>query len=175
MGEMAIGVEARVSHELVRNFLFFGLPMFSLGIFLRQYQERILENFNLNGWKLAGLTAFGFLLSILQWYGMGNGELPIGMLLAVPAMVLWMAGHPVLTENRFFGKIIGLFGGVSTSVYVTHLAVYDAYCTYLGWRFESLSVRRQELMATVFVVSVTLAGCFIWQILWNGVRKRIKK
>ena len=171
MGEMAISVDAQVSHELVRNFLFFGLPMFSLGLFLRQYQDRIFENFNLNGWKLAGLTTLGFLLSILQWYGMGNGELPVGMLLAVPAMILWMAGHPVLTKNRFFGKVIGLLGGVSTSVYVTHLVVYDVYCTYLGWRFDCLSVRKQELLATVFVVAVTLIGCFVWQILWNGVKK----
>ena len=86
-------------------------------------------------------------------------------------MILWMGEHPVLTENRFLCKIIGLFGGVSTSVYVTHLVVYDVYQTYLGWRLEHLSVRRQELIATVFVVSVTLIGCFLWQILWNGIKK----
>ena len=95
----------------------------------------------------------------------------MGMLLAVPAMLLWMASHPILTENRFFGKIIGLLGGVSTAVYVTHLVVYDIYCTYLGWRLENLSVRKQEFIATVFVVSVTLIGCFVWQILWNWVKK----
>ena len=65
MGEMALSVEFPVHHELVRNFLFFGLPMFSLGIFLRQYQERIFRNFNLNGWKLAGLIVLGFLWRFL--------------------------------------------------------------------------------------------------------------
>lgn len=175
MGEMAIGVEAQVSHELVRNFLFFGLPMFSLGIFLRQYQDRILENFNLNGWKLMGLVALGALLSLLQWYGMGSGELPIGMLLLVPALMLWMASHPSLTKNAFLSKIINLFGGVSTSVYIVHLVIYDAYNTYLGWKFDWLSVRKQELLATAFVTVVTLVSCFVWQILVNGVKKLVKK
>ena len=175
MGEMAIGVEAQVSHELVRNFLFFGLPMFSLGLFLRQYQERIVENFNLNGWKLAGLVLLGAMLSVLQWYGMGTGELPIGMLLLVPALVLWMAGNPILTKNPFLCYVISLFGGVSTSVYITHLVVYDVYNTYLAWRFDWLSVRKQELLATVFVIAVTLTGCFLWQILLDGIRKLFRK
>lgn len=174
LGEMTIATGTRVSHELVRNFVFFGLPMFSLGIFLRQYQEQILTNFNLNGWKLAGLTALGALLSVLQWYGMGSGELPIGMLLLVPALMLWMASHPTLTGNAFLGRTINLFGGVSTWVYITHLVVYDAYNTYLGWRFDWLSVPKQELLATAFVTAVTLIGCFMGQIWGNWVRFFLK-
>jgi galactokinase len=138
----------------------------------------VADGFRTRGWQIGGFDAYTT-SNVPKGSGLSSSaafENTVGSVLnhfynngKVPPAELAVISQ--YAENRFFGKIIGLLGGVSTSVYVTHLVVYDIYCTYLGWRLESLSVRKQEFIATVFVVSVTLIGCFVWQILWNGVKK----
>lgn len=74
LGCLAAVVGMNVPYLLYRNGFFCGLPMFTLGIFLREYQDRILTNFNLTSGKLLALALAGFILGIMQYFTVGMGQ-----------------------------------------------------------------------------------------------------
>lgn len=111
----------QTDYTVYRSGWFFGLPMFSMGIFLRQYRDRLPKK---TGWILA----LGIALSLLERWILGPFDLPMGMVAAVAALLLLTAAHPSLPERYVrLRRASDWFGPLSTTVYVIHLIVYDAY------------------------------------------------
>lgn len=171
-GELAAVVDVEVPYILYRNAWFFGLPMFSMGIFLREYQERIIAKFGLSARRLMGLFLVGMLVSVMQWRGVGVGELPVGMVLAVPALLLLMATHPHITgPSERLAKVVSTFGSMSTTIYVIHLLLSEVY-TMLSSRYGStLTAAEQDTRAAVAVICASVAV----SVLWEGIRRLFRR
>ena len=55
-----------IPYFFCRDGWFYGLPMLSMGIFIREHKDRLFRNFRLTTAKLLGVLLFGILLSLLQ-------------------------------------------------------------------------------------------------------------
>lgn len=134
---LSVARQSSVHFFCYRNGWLMGLPLFILGLFLREHGGMLPLG---NGGLLAAAGA-GLALGFFQTARLGMTELPVGTLIAVAALVLLLAGHPRL-PSRFLGKLAGRLGTVSTVVYVAHLAFLDVYEMLLR---EPLAARMGEL------------------------------
>lgn len=166
LGSFATASEFSVPYHMYRNALLYGLPMFSLGIFLREYHEKIISTYKLTKVKLIGLYVMGACLIMLQNRGTGKVEMPIGALLEVVALMLLCIMVPMVSKNSaFISGIISTFGTLSTYIYVTHFVWLDIYNTYLKGYVLRLGERKEALLYPVAVVGISL----ITGILYIGI------
>lgn len=166
LGCLAAVVGMNVPYLLYRNGFFCGLPMFTLGIFLREYQDRILTNFNLTSGKLLALALAGFILGIMQYFTVGMGQAAMGTLLEIPALLLFMTYHPTVTKERgFLAACVGKFGAWSTYVYILHiqiLSVYTRFCRPAMLTVFSESAEAWIQPFAVAALSLIAAIVFTW-------------
>ena len=128
LGMLAPAIGMEVPYPLYRNAYFMGLPFFTLGIFIHAYQERILKQFNLTTRKQLLWIGWGVLLGILQWKAIGVGQVSIGALLEVIALMLFMISHPKLTgDTGVWNGLISKFGAWSTYIYLFHMIMLGVY------------------------------------------------
>lgn len=110
-------------YYLFRDGFFLGLPMFTLGLFLRQYQDRIIETFHLTGGGLTLLLLLGIGMSLLQWNGLGPAELPLGAVLQVAALLL------LASRWQCKAHFLAPLGACTTGIYILHYPIYQDYVT----------------------------------------------
>lgn len=162
---------------IYRNAIFLGLPTFTLGIFIREYWQRILENFRLSTYKLLGLIIIGIILSVIEWKGFGVNDMHIGTFCAVAALMLLMVKHPVFFhEDSLGGKMISQFGFYSTAVYILHTVVWELYYIKFLSIFTSYFGGREELLRPLIVLTVTIVmawGCKCFIGIAGFIRKRM--
>lgn len=177
MGEMAIAAEASVPFRLYRNGLFLGLPMFGLGLFLREYRERIFANYRLTDGKLAAVILLGIALTLLQWKGVGTGELPPGAVVQTAGLILLLSAHPDLKlSSKAMNGIISSLGTVSTVVYLVHYPLIGIYETFL-LPLNPLTAGKEAWLRPVLVAAMSIAAgfLFVWlQTAAKGVCRRIR-
>lgn len=167
MGEMALAAEVVVPYQLYRNGVFVGMPMFVLGIFIRQYREHIMRSYRLTDGKLVGMILLGILMTLLQWKGTGVGELPPGAVVQAVGLMLLLSSHPDL-------KLPGLtkcFGTVSTVMYLIHyplISVYEAWLLPL----VPLSAGKEAWLRPVLVAVMSVAVGLVWYGLSQLWKKR---
>lgn len=151
-----------IPYRSYRNGWFSGIPMFALGIFLHEYQAQILSRFRLSAPKLIVLIFFGFLLTAAQWKSKLATDMPIGILVSTPAILLFCIQYPRLPfHNSWVDWVVGKFGSLSTTVYILHVMIYFT----IQERFSSFaSVHSWVLPWLVLLISLGFA------ILWEGVR-----
>lgn len=174
MGEMAIAAEASVPFRLYRNGLFLGLPMFSLGLFIREYREQIFTNYRLTDGKLAAIILLGLALTLIQWKGVGTGELPPGAVVQAVGLMLLLSSHPDLKiSSKAVDGIISSLGTVSTVVYLIHYPLIGIYETFL-LPLNPLSAGKEAWLRPVLIAVLSMAVGFLW---YGVVRlgKKIKK
>ena len=126
-GLKAPGVSLDVDYKIYRNSLFFGLPVFSMGLFIREYKDRLLYVFNLTSKKAFLLILIGTALSPVQWLGIGQAEVPVGSFLDVFIILLLLAEHPDPFPNNNLRKCILLLGNASLIVYIIHPFFHDLF------------------------------------------------
>ena len=111
-----------------RNAWFTGIPMFTLGIFVREHQQQIFENFRLTAGKLWIMLIIGVLLVIQQWNAIGLPGMPFGTLFIIAALVLLLVSHPnVGGKSGFVQRLALKCGPWSTWIYILHLIVNSFY------------------------------------------------
>lgn len=176
MAEFGGSVGLGVPFQLYRNGLFFGLPMFLMGLFLREHHLRLLENFSLTARKLVLLLGAGILLSLVEWKGLGGYELHFGTLVMVVSLLLLTALCPEVS-GRFprMGKLVPRFGTLSTAIYLVHLVIYDVYLGFFRWRLEAVLGSGEPWAAPVLVAAGSLTAAAVWERLWHRVRRIHKK
>lgn len=164
MAEMPRALGTALPYQLQRNGLFLGLPMFSLGIFLRQHRERILKNYGLTDGRLLGLLLLGMALTLLQWKGVGTGELPPGTVLQAAAWLLLLSRHPDLGCPR-----AAVLGEISTVVYLLHFPLIGVYETFL-LPLIPLGAGAEAWLRPIFVAALSVLMGILWVLLKAAVR-----
>ena len=166
LGCLAAVVGMNVPYLLYRNGFFCGLPMFTLGIFLREYQDRILTNFNLTSGKLLALALAGFILGIMQYFTVGMGQAAMGTLLEIPALLLFMTYHPTVTKERgSLAACVRKFGAWSTYVYILHMQILSVYTRFCRPAMLTVFSENAEAWIQPFAVaglSLIAAIVFTW-------------
>lgn len=165
MAEMPKALGMSVPYQLQRNGLFLGLPMFTLGIFLREHREKLVRNFALTDGKLTAVFLVGVAMTLVQWKGIGSGELPPGTVIQTAALMLLLAAHPDL-------KCPGAahMGAISTVVYLLHFPLIGIYETFL-LPLIPLGAGAESWLRPIFVAALSLAAGAVWLALRNGVKK----
>lgn len=161
MGIFGQAVGQSASIFLVRNGLFFGLPMFSMGLFLAQYRQQLMENFALNRRKLLLLALGGILVALAEWFTIGISDVMVGTTFAVFCLLLLCAAYPRVTDRPWLCRCIGSFGKVSTVIYVVHSIFIDIYETFLYPRFWAIP--GLGWLAPLLVVAASLAVGILWE------------
>ena len=127
-GMLAPAIGMDIPYPLYRNAYFMGLPFFTLGIFIHAYQERILKQFAFTTRKQLLWIGLGVLLGILQWKAMGMGQITVGALIEVIALMFFMISHPKLTgDTGIWNGLISRFGAWSTYIYLFHMIMLGVY------------------------------------------------
>ena len=117
-GLKAESADLEINYLIYRYFLFYGFPFFAYGLFLREYGERIGERYHFTCGKEVIMIIAGLALSLLQWFGIGKVEVPLGMIAVVTALALlaFVKPGPSFSAKRIFrGMEI-----VSAVVYIIH-------------------------------------------------------
>lgn len=129
LGVMSAVVLEGVDYKLLRNALLLGWPMFTMGLFLGQYWERIWRVFKLNVPKLLVLVVVGVALSWLEKTTLITCDVHIGSVLTVIALFLLMSKYPHFIKKPEYIRLVKKCGKWSVGVYLVHyiviLAVYD--------------------------------------------------
>lgn len=176
LGVLAVVAEMGVPASMYRNGLLFGFPMFSLGLFLHQYHKRILSVFSLTPRKMVLLIFSGLVLSLLQWRGAGIGEMPFGMLMTVPALVLLMTSHPDLPSiPHGLKKVISQLGPISMVVYIIHYPLIGVCDTFFGDFMRSALGSAADWLRPLLVVLLSVITGILWCNLQKLYRTLIPK
>lgn len=120
-GVKALGVGMDVDYMIYRYCLFFALPIFALGLFMHEHRERIMESYRFTHTKAVSLILLGFILSLIQWFGIGKVEMPLGMFLVIIHLfLLAINGDTAKAHSHTVMALIGCTEICSTVVYIIH-------------------------------------------------------
>lgn len=109
-----------ISLKYYRNFAFFGWPCFSIGLFLREYQDQIFVRFGLTCKRLIFLWVAGALLAVVECYGNGQKECYLGSFVMAVSFVLLAARRPILTTSPHMQSFFSWCGRISLMLYFWH-------------------------------------------------------
>lgn len=152
----AVGIS--VAGDVYRNAMFFGFPMFSLGLFLHEYRDRITAVFGLKNGRLLLMMIAGVALSLLQWRGIGSCDMPVGMILTVSAFLLLLLRHPSISrESKLMAGIIARFGRISTNIYIMHIMWFQIYGIIFKDKLMAISAQLEACLRPFIIILVSLA------------------
>lgn len=155
MGNFSRFTGIAVDYTRYRNAWFFGIPMFSMGILLRQYRQKL--------GTLSRLLVPALALSLLERWLLGPSDLPVAMPLAVAALMIFAQAHPKVPEP--LASLSRWFGPLSTTVYILHLLVNDVY-GHLNLTFPAEPWLRPIIVA---------AASMLVSALWLAVKASVQK
>ena len=167
LGCLATLVDMEIPYLLWFNGYYYGFCFFALGIFLHQYQQRILENFRLTPGKLCLLIAIGVILSFLQTLTIGSGQIPLGGMLEVVALMLLMISRPAVTSRPgLLSSCIAKFGPWSAYIYILHVIVIGLYQKHLQSPLLALlrdNSRLEPYLAPLIVAGLSLLAAMVYE------------
>ena len=114
------------------NGWFLGLSMFGIGLFMRQYQQRLTQAFGLTGKKIILWLLAGLAVTVIQWYGV-SGQPLFGILIFVFSLMLLMIRFPKLIPTPGADRFFSALGKLSMWIYLVHLPLL----TFYGQIFQS--------------------------------------
>lgn len=158
------------------NALLMGVPFFAMGIFIREHQNRLWEVFNLTNRKLVLLLFLGLALTLLQGMGTGIGSMPVGIIPEVFALMLLVVNaQPFVPEDSLPGRMIALFGGVSTFIYITHMIWADGYNQPFIHFITQWLGKGDAYIRPFLAAASSLAAGIVWELARQTVRKKKRK
>lgn len=176
MGGLFAGIEDKTIQDWCRTGVFTGIPMFMIGMFLREYQQRILENFNLTTKKQLALLFMGILLTLIQWRGkIHTGNLAFGMVISLIGLMMLLVTHPVVVRpDGVAAKCIARFGVFSTALYIIHLMVVKAYGLLMQETMEAQFGSAEPWLRPLVVLVISLIAAFVWERM-DMLEKKLRK
>lgn len=151
----------RVDYRISRSGLLTGLPVFFLGLCLRENCEK------LNAWGLP-LALSGIVLSVLEWKILGSYDLYIGAVMTAAGILLATNRYP--SVPGWLTKPAAAFGSISTAVYLVHLLLQEIYSQFFRYAVEL----RLGATEPKFRPLLILGGSLLLGFAWNLIQ-RIKK
>ena len=162
--------------EVFRNGLLYGLPMFSLGLFLREHEHHILETYRLTTGKLVAIIFAGAAFSLLEWFGIGIVEMPIAILPTVISLILLLTSlHTSTIKSQTVRRIVSHFADLSAYVYVSHIIWKDIYKYYLQPYFFPSIQRESDYIRPFVVIILSVLTGYCWMLLKALVRKAVSR
>ena len=146
----------RVDYTVYRSAWFFGLPMFSMGLLLRQLREGFTPEAKRTALLPLLLTVLGFGLSIVEWKLLGGWDLYLGTVVAAAGLLLLTAARP--NVPHWLEGFAGCCGTLSTGIYLIHLIVNEAYGYFFSWKLE-LPQWQVPLVIAAVSLAVSAAVC----------------
>ena len=163
LSSVATAAGFAVPHQTYRNAWFYGMPMIAMGIFIREYYDKIMSAYSLNGKKLVILVVVGILLSLMQWYGTGKVEVPLATILESVALMLLMLSAPIVTENRLLSRAIASFGSLSVYIYISHVFWRDIYLMHLMKYALRFGEKAETYLYPIVVLGISVATGIVWE------------
>ena len=149
----------------VRNGWFVGIPMFGAGLFLREYQERILDVFTTRKGVLFAVIVGGALFSLLERETVGTGLIPFGMYFTIAALMLLMVSHPVISHGSgIFSAFLRHCGSVSTWIYLFHLFFVTKYETFLQPTLQRLAGNAEPYLYPLCILALSILNAILWEV-----------
>lgn len=161
MGEFSRFTGLEVFFRNYRTGLLYGLPMFILGLFLREYRDRLLAW--LKTAYLVILLIGGLALTLTEWKLFGTYDFYMGLLLTVSALLLLTARYPGVPAHLTRPAMV--CGSVSTVIFLVHMVMNDVYLGFFQWRVEQYCGTMEPWLQPLGVLALSLAAGFAWQIL----------
>lgn len=156
-----------------RNGWLFGLPMFGMGLFLHQYQDKLFRVFSLTSQKLWVIFILGVLLSVGQWKCLPIGTVPFGMLFSVPALVLLTIRHPILVSRpSLFRTVLLELGPLSMWIYLFHLPLLLSYQRLFQSPFQSALGSLEGYLAPWIIAAAALLAGVLAEVMLRFLRKK---
>ena len=162
MGEFSKFTGISVDYRICRSGMLTGLPVFLLGLFLRENREK-LANAGLS------LVLSGVVMSILEWKTLGSHDLYIGAVLTAAGILLTTARHP--SVPGWLAKAAAGFGSVSTAVYLVHLLLQEIYGHYFQYTVEMRLGTTEPRLRPLLILGGSLAIGFCWNLFGKWIRK----
>ena len=158
-----------------RNAWFTGIPMFTLGIFLRQYQQQILDGFRLTTGKQLLLIFGGIAMVTLQWAADCVTFLPIGILPLLAGLMLLAITHPHISgKSGFLAAVFARCGAWSTWIYILHPLVRSAYKRLLRPAvFDLITEEAERAIHPLIVIALSLLAAMVIERLFRAVKKAV--
>lgn len=160
----------------VRNGWFLGIPMFGAGLFLREYQQRILSMAPRRWWVLVCAALGGMGFSILEMEAVGIGILPFGMYIAVTALMLLAVSYPALSRGSgAFHGFLAHCGSISTWIYLFHVFFITKYEEFLKPWAASFAGEAEPYLFPVLILVVSVVNAVLWEIGSSLLKARKKR
>lgn len=164
LDEFASGLEMAVPYQLTRNALLYGLPMFSLGLFLRQYREKIIEKYHLTTGKMCLILLAGIVFSISEMRSFGIVEIYLGTVVMVIMLMLLATSHPQICSG-VVGKVVSRFGAWSTVIYIVHMALNEYYAGLHQYGLYLKLGETEAMLRPLIIAGGSLLIAICWDIL----------
>ena len=162
MGEFSRFTGFRADYRICRSGLFTGLPVFFLGLFLRENREK------LKTWGIP-LALSGVAFSLLERRFLGIHDLYIGAVMTAAGILLATSRRP--SVPGWLTKAAAGFGSVSTTVYLIHLLLQEIYGHYFQYALEMKLGSLENSLRPLLILGVSLLIGFGW----NALQMRIRK
>jgi len=130
LGSLLPTLGIRISILWYRNIPLFGLPMFALGLFLREKQTQNHRMFACKPARLFLLFCVGTILSVVQRILVCEIELPIGSLMAVVALLLFCIQNPDLIKVKKKAQWNAALGTICLISYIIHPLLQEVLVLY---------------------------------------------
>ena len=154
MSEFSGFTGIHVDYRIYRSGIFLGVPMFLMGMCLRQYGR---------SFRGLSLLASGILLSILERQFFGSNDIYVGSVLMAAGILLLADRHPSVPGWLRRGS--SYFGGISTTVYLIHLLLQEIYGLFFREKLELLAGTLELWLRPVLILVSSLLIGFLWELL----------
>lgn len=155
LGFNSIGLAA--DFYLIRNVLLLGFPLFTLGLFLHNYEDILIKRLSLNWKKLAALFVCGIILSFVEYFGIHPVEMPLGSMISAVSLLL-LAEELFRAKSSFLNKLSFCamdMEKMSLIIYIIHpLINYVIASLNL---FEGISHRKMIIPPLVLLISFLIS------------------
>ena len=163
----AMGTGMEVNYVFLRFGVFYGLPMFSLGLFLHEYEDVIYERFRFDYLKGVLICVAAIGLSLIQFFGIGLAELPIPLIFMVVAIVLMVTKPPKTKKSnaKRINIVAGLLEISSITMYIVHKLIDKIIVAY-AFEYDFFEVlKSHKVVEAFFVMGVSMIiGIIVWLI-----------
>lgn len=161
LGFNSIGLDP--DFYLIRNVLLLGFPLFTLGLFLHNYEDILIKRLSLNCKKLAVLFICGIILSFVEYFGIHPAEMPLGSMISAVSLLL-LAEELFRAKSSFLDKLSFCamdMEKMSLIIYIIHPLI-NYIITALNL-FEGISYRKMIIPPLVLLISflISLLYCLV--------------
>lgn len=140
---------AKISIQLVRNFLLMGFPFFVMGLFVKKYENKLRSI--ANKW-LVIMLVLGSVEAALSCLLFGSNEFYVGSVFVVIALNVVFIKYSDLRYPRF----VEALAGCSVYIYIFHIIVSDFLFTFLA--YCHIDIYSSTLLENVYPIIVCIAS-----------------